>query len=63
MYCEASNHILFIYTINRMESYKRKIEDLERELNEKFFRCHRSYILNLRYVQSYRAGFAQMRTD
>lgn len=58
MYCEASNHNIFVYTINGIENYKCKIEHLETELNEKFFRCHRSYLLNFKYVQSYKDGFA-----
>ena len=63
MYCEASNHIMFIYTTNGVENYKRKIEFLEAELSEQFFRCHRSYILNFKYVQSYRNGFAFLSSE
>lgn len=60
MYCEAVNHSIFIYTVNGMENYNHKIEYLETELNENFFRCHRSYILNFKYIQSYRGGFAYL---
>lgn len=58
MYCEASNHIMFVYTINGMEQCKYKIEYMETELNENFFRCHRSYIVNFKYVLSYKEGLA-----
>lgn len=60
MYCEAVNHHIFLYERNNIHEYKSKIDDLEKELTDDFFRCHRSYIVNLKYVDSYSNGFAYL---
>lgn len=60
MYCEAVNHRVFIYEEKNTHEYGGKIGDLEKELNDHFFRCHRSFIVNLKYVDSYKAGIAYM---
>ncbi len=62
-YAEVLGHKVFIYTKNGIESFNKKIEILESELNENFFRCHRSYIINFKYVRSYSQGFAVLTTD
>ena len=33
-----------------------KLEDLERRLDSRFFKCHRSYLVDLDYVRGYRDG-------
>lgn len=60
MYCEVINHHIFIYEKENIHEYGRKIDDLEKELNGDFFRCHRSFIVNLKYVDRYKAGVAYM---
>lgn len=60
MYCEVMNHQVFVYEQNNTHEYNSKIGDLEQELTEDFFRCHRSYIVNLKYVDSYSKGFAYL---
>lgn len=60
MYCEAVNHRVFIYEKKNTHEYSSKIDDLEKELNDDFFRCHRSFIVNLKYVDRYKAGVAYM---
>lgn len=60
VYCEVLNHRLFVYEKDRMHEYTGKIDELEKSLSEDFFRCHRSYIVNLRFVQRFRQGFAHM---
>lgn len=57
-YCEAQNHSVWIYTVKGIFPYGGRIEQLEKELNENFFRCHRGYILNLAFLQSYHDNFA-----
>lgn len=37
-----------------------RIENLEARLNGRFFRCHRSYLINMRYLKSYKNGVAYM---
>ncbi len=57
IYCEVVNHHVFIYEKSNINEYGSKIDNLENEFNEDFFRCHRSYIVNLRYVNRYSDGF------
>lgn len=53
-YAEARNHTVVLYTAHGEEAWGEKIERLETELNRDgdFFRCHRSYVVHLRYVRS-----------
>ncbi|MEY8237263.1 LytTR family DNA-binding domain-containing protein [Lachnospiraceae bacterium 66-29] len=37
-----------------------RIEHLEQQLDQRFFRCHRSYLINLKYLKSYKKGIAYM---
>ncbi len=37
-----------------------KIENLEERLDSRFFRCHRSFLINLKYLKSYKNGVAYM---
>lgn len=60
VYCEVLNHRVFIYREKCTDQYDSKIEDLEKELDEDFFRCHRSYIVNLKQVGSYSDGIANV---
>lgn len=39
-----------------------RIENLEERLDSRFFRCHRSYLINLQYLKSYKNGVAYMET-
>lgn len=37
-----------------------RIENLEERLDGRFFRCHRSFLINLQYLKSYKNGVAYM---
>lgn len=37
-----------------------RIENLEERLDSRFFRCHRSYLINMQYLKSYKNGVAYM---
>jgi len=63
MYCEVVNHRVLVYERNNTHEYGSKIENLEKELTNAFFRCHRSYIVNLEYVYSYSNGFAYLSSN
>lgn len=60
LYCEVVNHRVFIYERRNIYEYGSKIDNLEKELSDDFFRCHRSYIVNLKYVDSYSDGVAYL---
>lgn len=59
-YCEVADHSVFVYESEKINKYQGKIDDLEKELNEDFFRCHRSYIVNLHFIDSYKENVIYM---
>ena len=52
-YAESQNHKIILHTENGNIEYYAKMEDLENELREEFFRIHRGYLINLSYVDEY----------
>jgi DNA-binding LytR/AlgR family response regulator len=50
IYIESFAHFSEVITINNKFKVKMNISELEQKLNEKFVRCHRSYIAGLKYV-------------
>lgn len=51
---EAQNQQVEITALNRTYLHRRNISDYEAELNgQHFYRIHRSYLINLRYVTSF----------
>lgn len=63
VYCEVLNHRLFIYEKDCMYEYAGKIENLEEKLPSDFFRCHRSYIVNYKFIENYKDGFVYLSSD
>lgn len=50
---EIRSHYIIARTIKGIFSFKKKIEDLEQELPAgQFFRCHRSFIVNMHFVNT-----------
>ena len=43
--------------------YYDRIENLETKLDGRFFKCHRSYLINLSHLKSYKNGMAYMIND
>lgn len=60
LYCEAINRKIFVHTKQGVINYYFKIEELEKQLGSCFFRCHRSYLVNLKYVCGYENGMAEL---
>lgn len=55
MYCESINRKIYLHLKDApVMDYYDKIESLEQKLDERFFKCHRSYLVNLQYLRSYR---------
>lgn len=50
LYCEAMDHKVYICTENGKVDYYSQLNDLHKQLDERFFRCHRSYLVNMNYV-------------
>lgn len=59
-YCEAVNHRIFIHAKDDIHICSIKIEELQCRLDDRFFKCHRSYLINLDYVSGYQDGLAYL---
>ncbi len=55
-YCEVINRKIYLHTKDGIIDYYGTLEDIEKQLDCRFFRCHRSYIVNIDYLQSYMNG-------
>ncbi len=55
-YCEVINRIIYIHTKHEVLHYYGKMEDLSNHLDDRFYRCHRSYFVNLDFVMTYANG-------
>lgn len=52
VYCEVQGRKVHIHqTDGEIIEYYDKLEDLERRMDGRFFRCHRSYLVNLEHVR------------
>jgi DNA-binding LytR/AlgR family response regulator len=52
VYAEVLSHTVVLYLADgREEEFKMRISDMEKLLGDGFFRCHRSYIVSLKYVR------------
>lgn len=58
LYCEVINRKIYIHTNYGIIDYYNKIKELEKDLGKNFFRCHRSYLVNLKYVNGIEKGMA-----
>ncbi len=59
--CEIIDRKVYLYLVSgEVTSYYERIENLEKKLDGRFFRCHRSYLINLNYLKSYRNNTAYM---
>lgn len=61
LYCEVIDRKIYLHldTGNELEYYDR-MDDLAEKLDNRFYRCHRSYLINLQYLESYKKGYACM---
>ena len=53
IYAEVFNRKIVIHTINDDIEYYGKMSDLENMVGEDFFRPHRAYLINMKYVEKY----------
>ncbi|MEA4919912.1 MAG: LytTR family DNA-binding domain-containing protein [Clostridiaceae bacterium] len=55
-YCEVINRKMYLHTKNGVIEYYCTLEDMEKQLDYRFVRCHRSYLVNLDYMKEYGGG-------
>lgn len=59
--CEIIDRKVYLYLESgEAIDYYERIEKLEKKLDGRFFRCHRSYLVNLNHLKSYRNNTAYM---
>lgn len=52
-YIESSNRKVILYLSDEMIEFYDKISELEQSLKPDFFRVHKGYLINMRYVEHY----------
>ena len=61
MYCEVQGRKVYIHQADgKVIDYYDKLEDFQRRVDRRFFRCHRSYLVNLDYIRGCAAGLATL---
>ncbi len=61
VFCEIIDRKIYLHlSSSEIIDYYDRIENLETKLDGRFFRCHRSYLINLKYLKSYKNGVAYM---
>ena len=58
IYCEVFNHQVRIHTVHGTYDYFGTLDMLETKLDERFFRCHRSFVVNMSCVAGQEKGVA-----
>ena len=58
LYCEVFNHQVRIHTVHGTYDYLGTLDMLETKLDERFFRCHRSFVVNMSCVAGQEKGVA-----
>jgi len=62
LYVEARLRKVVIHTTYDIIEYYNKLSDMEDDLKEyNFFRCHKSYLVNLKYIKSYDNTFITLK--
>lgn len=61
VFCEIIDRKVYLHLeSDEVIDYYDRIENLETKLNGNFFRCHRSYLINLKHLKGYKKGAAYM---
>ncbi len=61
VFCEIIDRKVYLNLVSsEVIDYYERIEKLETKLGDSFFRCHRSYLINLKHLKGYKNGTAYM---
>lgn len=61
VYAEVFNRKIFLHMKNETIEYYGKLKEIESVTKGSFFRTHRAYLVNLKYVSSYESGKVYMK--
>lgn len=53
LYCEVINRKIFLHTKEGVIEYYSRLSDVEKQLDSRFVKCHRSYLVNLDFLSEY----------
>lgn len=62
VYAEVFNRKIIISTLNDKIEFYGKLTELESELGNTFFRTHRAYLINLKYLERYSSADVTLET-
>lgn len=61
VFCEIIDRKIYLHLINsKVIDYYDRIENLEKKLDGRFYKCHRSFLINLKYLKGYKNKTAYM---
>ncbi len=61
VFCEIIDRKIYLNLASgEVVDYYERIENLEAKLDNRFYRCHRSYLINLKHLKGYKNGTAYM---
>lgn len=61
LYCEVLGRKVYLHKQDGdVIDYYDRLESLEHRVDGRFFRCHRSYLVNLDYVRGYQGGWVML---
>ncbi len=61
VFCEVVNRKVYLYLASEEQiDFYERIEKLEKRLDSRFFRCHRSFLINLHYLRRFKNNTAYM---
>lgn len=64
VFCEIIDRKIYLHLkTEEVIDYYDRIENLETKLDGRFFKCHRSYLINLSHLKSYKNGMVYMIND
>lgn len=52
VYCEAIDHKIYLCMMDKKVDYYSKLDILQEQVDDRFFRCHRSYLVNMNFVSA-----------
>ena len=61
-YIESQRRKVGIHTVKEVMEIYATMNDLEEQLGDSFYRCHRGYIVNMAYIAEYGSDFIQICT-